>query len=151
MLASFLKLSYHYKNKNYRFTNVADLLNEVKVSDITSIPCIVRGTIIGRGNPGCILNEDFVIKDETGIMLLDYNQPLNLINKLFAIFKSKEYFEKIVTIKGWYRRSPVPYIEIYTMEFDNQTKKTYTFMLAKVFRIIGLVTFLIILCLAVVV
>ncbi len=144
-LFSFLKLSYHYKNKNYVNTTVANLLDEVKVSEIISIPCIVTGTIIGRGNPGCILNEDFVIKDETGIMLLDYNQPINLVNKLFAIFKSKEYFEKQVTIKGWYRRSPVPYIEIYTMEYDNQTKKTYSYGFSKVIRIIILIVFIIIL------
>ena len=126
----FIKLNRTHKNKNYRETTVAELLGEVKVSNITSIPAILEGTIIGRGNPGCIFNEDFVIQDETGIMFLDYNQPLHVIEKIFALFKSKEYFDKKVRVKGWYRRGMVPYIEIYSMEIDGKTKKchTYTFI-----------------------
>ena len=97
----FIRLNISHKNKDYKNCQVIDLLGEVKVSEITCVPCIIKGNIIGRGNPGCILNEDFVLKDDSGIMLLDYNQPLNIINKLFAIFRSKEYFDKEVTIKGW--------------------------------------------------
>lgn len=41
-----------------------------------------------------IFNEDFVIKDETGIIFLDDNQSLMVINKIFVLFKSKEYFDK---------------------------------------------------------
>ena len=72
-------------------------------------------------------------------MLLDYNQPLNIINKLFAIFRSKEYFDKEVTIKGWYRRSPVPYVEIYSMEMDGKIKKCHTYTFNKVVYVILLV------------
>ncbi len=120
-----------HKNANYTETTVRDLLGEVKVSHITSIPCILKGTIIGRGNPGCIFNEDFIVKDSTGIIFLDYNQPLNILNKIFAIFKSKEYFDKEVTVKGWYRRSPVPYVEIKEYTVDGKTKKIWTYSLGK--------------------
>ena len=130
MVFAFIKFNRSHK-KDYKDTNVADLLGEVKVSHITSIPCILKGKIIGRGNPGCIFNEDFVIKDESGIIFLDYNQPLNLINKIFALFKSKEYFDKEVRVTGWYRRSPVPYVEIYKYEVDGKTKKIYTYGLVK--------------------
>ena len=60
-------------------------------------------------------------------MFLDYNQPLTIINKIFALFKSQEYFEKIIKIKGWYRRSPVPYVEIKSMEIDGKEKKIFTY------------------------
>lgn len=144
MIFLFVKLSKVYKNKGYHETNISNLLSEVKVSSITSIPCIISGSIIGRGNPGCIFNEDFVIKDDTGIMLLDYNQPINIVNKIFAIFKSKDYFNKIVKIKGWYRRSPVPYIEIYTMEIDGKIKKCHTYTFVKILSIIMMIIFVII-------
>ena len=150
MIFSFFKFSRFYKNKGYVETNVSNLLGEVKVSGVTSIPCIVSGTIIGRGNPGCIFNEDFVVKDNTGIMFLDYNQPLTIINKIFAIFKSKEYFDKIVKVKGWYRRSPVPYIEIYTMEIDGKIKKCHTYGFAKILRIILLIIFILIFLLSII-
>ncbi len=136
VVAALIKFTRAHINKNYKETNVANLLGEVKVSHITSIPCVLNGKIIGRGNPGCIFNEDFIIQDETGIIFLDYNQPLTLLNKIFALFKSKEYFDKNVTVKGWYRRSPVPYVEIKEYTVDGKTKKIYTYMIAKVFYII---------------
>ena len=126
ILFSYIKFKRAHKS-GYTDKKVSDLLGEVKVSHITSIPCILKGTIIGRGNPGCIFNEDFVIKDETGIVFLDYNQPLTIINKIFALFKSKEYFDKEVIVKGWYRRSPTPYVEIYEYTVDGKTKKVYTY------------------------
>ena len=131
----------HKNNIGYNETTVSDLLGEVKVSGVTSIPCTLEGTIIGRGNPGCIFNEDFVIKDNTGIMFLDYNQPIKIVNKIFALFKSKEYFDKTIKVKGWYRRSPVPYVEIKEMEIDGRIKKCHTYTWAKISRAILLVIF----------
>lgn len=135
-IVSFVKLSYTHKFNDFPKNNVAGLLGEIKVSGITSIPATLEGTIIGRGNPGCIFNEDYVVKDETGIMFLDYNQPLFLINKLFAIFKSEENFNKIVTVKGWYRRSPVPYMEIYEYVIDGKRKKCHTYTFTKVLYVL---------------
>lgn len=132
VLTLFGQLNYTHKNKEYESKNVADLLSEVKVSHITSIPCTLEGTIIGRGNPGCIFNEDFVLKDETGIIFLDYNQPLHVLEKIFALFKTKEYFDKKVTVKGWYRRSVVPYFEVRTIEIDGKVKKCHTYTATKV-------------------
>ena len=92
---------------------------------------------------GCIFNEDFVIKDDTGIIFLDYNQPLNIVNKIFALFKSEQYFNKIIKVRGWYRRSPVPYVEIKTMEIDGQVKKIWTYPFRKALYIIAAVVLII--------
>ena len=128
--SSYLRLKRSYSSKPFEAKTVKDLLSEVKVSHIKSIPCTLEGKVIGRGNPGCILNEDFVIQDQTGIIFLDYNQPIMIINKIFALFKSPEYFDKIIKVNGWYRRSPVPYVEIRTMEIDGKVKKIYTYDVA---------------------
>ena len=111
----------------YKPTTIRDLLGEVKVSGVTSIPCELEGTVIGKGDPGCIFNEDFTLKDSTGIIFLDYNQPLWIINKVFALFKSHQYIDKTIKIRGWYRRSPVPYIEIYEWSCDDKKKKVFTY------------------------
>ena len=126
-LFSFIKFKRRYRSGDFTSTNVRNLLGEIKVSHITSIPVSLEGTIIGRGNPGCIFNEDFVIKDETGIIFLDYNQPINVVNKIFALFFSQEYFDKKVKVTGWYRRSPVPYVELKTIEIDGKVKNVYTY------------------------
>lgn len=128
-----------YKKKGFKETTVADLLGEVKVSGVTAIPCQIEGNIIGRGDAGYIFSEDFVIRDKTGIIFLDYNQPLWLINKIFAFFKAKTFIDKDIKVKGWYRRSPVPYIEIYTMETDGKTKKVFTYGLKLAGIILGFI------------
>lgn len=133
VISLWILLNRTHKNSDYQETNVAELLGEVKVSNVTSIPCILEGRIIGRGNPGCIFNEDFVLRDETGIIFLDYNQPLHTIEKIFAIFKSQEYFDKRVKVKGWYRRGLVPYVEVYSIEIDGKVKKCHTYTAVKVF------------------
>ncbi|MBQ9911284.1 MAG: M48 family metalloprotease [Lachnospiraceae bacterium] len=131
---SLFKYRFTHPNKEYHEATVAGLLGEPKVSGIRSIPCELKGLIIGRGDPGCIFNEDFVLQDDTGIIFLDYNQPLFILNKIFAIFKSKENIDRDAVIRGWYRRSPVPYIELYTMEVEGKTKKIFTYGLGKFFR-----------------
>ena len=138
LLCAFIKFRMAHK-KNYSPKKVADLLGEVNVSHITSVPCVLNGKIIGRGNPGCIFSEDFVVQDDTGIIFLDYNQPLTILNKIFALFKSPQYFDKIIEVKGWYRRSPVPYVEIYEYSIDGRKKKIYTYPLALSLYIISMV------------
>lgn len=133
---SLFKYMYIHPKNNYPKRDVSGLLGEVKVSGITSIPCELEGIVIGRGNPGYIFNEDFVIKDKTGIIFLDYNQPLFIVNKIFALFKSSSYFDKIIQVRGWYRRSPVPYVEIYEMIIDGKVKKVYTYLVSIILHII---------------
>lgn len=129
LLIPFLK---SHKNYKYENTNISQLLSNVEVSGITSVPCIVKGRIIGSGNPGYIFSEDFVVKDDTGIVFLDYKQPLSLINVMFALLKSKKYIDKNVEIKGWYRRAPIPYIEILTITMDGKVNTCYSYIFTKV-------------------
>lgn len=128
VLFEFILFFKKYKKSSFKKSTVADLLGEVDVSGVTSIPCEIKGNIIGRGDAGYIFSEDFVVRDETGIIFLDYNQPLWLINKIFAFFKTKTFIDKDVIIRGWYRRSPVPFIEIYQMEVNGKVKKVYSYI-----------------------
>ena len=142
IISSFIGFQRSHKSGNYKKTNVRELLGEVKVSGVTSIACELEGKIIGKGDPGYVFSEDFILQDETGIIFLDYNQPLFLLNKIFALFKSHKYVDQNIKIKGWYRRSPVPYVEIYTMEIDGKTKKIFTYNLGVVLHILLLIVFI---------
>ena len=136
LVLSCLKYLYTHPRSAYYEANTAGLLSEVKVSMVRSIPAELKGVIIGRGNPGCIFNEDFVIRDETGILFLDYNQPLWIINKIFALFKSPKYFNKQVVVRGWYRRNMVPFMELYSIEVDGQVKKCFTYGFGWAWRLV---------------
>ena len=131
-IASLIHFSSRH-GKNYKQANVAGLLGQVKVSEITAIPCELEGQIIGKGDPGCIFSEDFILQDETGIIFLDYKQPLTIQNKIFALFRSNDYINSKVKIKGWYRRGLVPYIEVYQITRDEKVKTIHTAAMTKGF------------------
>jgi len=139
----FLFIRFKRSHKSgYSPKTIKDLLGEVKVSGVTSVPCELQGSVIGKGDPGCIFNEDFTLKDETGIIFLDYNQPLWILNKVFALFRSHQYVDKTIKVRGWYRRSPVPYVEIYEWEVDGQKKKVYTYITTIILYILLLIVFI---------
>lgn len=139
LCTSLIKFSRKHPNKNYDKRTIKDLLSEVKVSGITAIPCSLEGKIIGRGDPGYIFDEDMTMQDKTGIIFLDYNQPLFILNKIYALFKNKNNVDKDIKVKGWYRRSPVPYVELLSYEIDGKTKKIFTYRLSIILYILGFI------------
>ena len=103
---------FRYPDAEFAVMNVRSLLNKIKVSAIRPVPCAIKGKIIGRGIPGLIYSNDFMMQDETGIIFLDYHQPLAVWEFFFGLLKAADYINQDVEITGWYRRAPVPYIEI---------------------------------------
>ena len=115
-IGSLIKTHRVYRKDFFPHLSIAALLHKVKVSAVRPVPATVTGTVIGKGVPGLIWSEDFVLKDRTGILFLNYRQPLALWNWLFGLLRAERYQGKEVRVRGWYRRSPVPYLEIYHLD-----------------------------------
>lgn len=131
-------------NKNFVETNILNLLGEVKVSDVNGIPCIINGEVTSRDNGGCSFCGDFIIKDDTGVILLNYKNSVKDINELFNIFEKEGFFGKKVKLKGWYRRNPVPYVEIFEIDASSNIKKFNSYFSSVVIRIVVFVIFVLI-------
>jgi heat shock protein HtpX len=115
-VGSLAKTNFAYRRTFFPHLSVAALLHKVKVSEVRPVPATLTGTIIGKGVPGLVYSEDFVLQDRTGIMFLDYRQPLALWNFLFGLFRAGAYQGKDVRVTGWYRRAPVPFLEVNRVE-----------------------------------
>ncbi|MEJ2355554.1 MAG: hypothetical protein P8Y62_06620, partial [candidate division WOR-3 bacterium] len=96
---------------------------------VRPVACTIKGKIIGRGVPGLIRSGDFILQDDTGIIFLDYRQPLGIWDFLFGLLKDKEYKGEEVKITGWYRRTPVPYIEVKKIETSEEKRSGYVFQI----------------------
>ena len=120
-----VKIWFRYRGKVYPHMNVVALLHKVKVSTVRPVPVTLRGRIIGKGVPGLIWSEDFVMQDDTGIMFLDYRQPFGFLEWIFGLLKAGEYIGRDVEVTGWYRRSPVPYVEIKTIASRGRTRRCH--------------------------
>jgi Zn-dependent protease with chaperone function len=123
---AFIKNWFSYRGGIFENRTVATLMGQVKVSPVRPIPCTLQGRIIGKGVPGLIWSEDFVIQDPTGILFLDYRQPLALWDWLFGLMRAGRYQGKEVRVTGWFRRAPMPYLEIYRLEVLDESQPSRT-------------------------
>ena len=103
---------------------VRSLIGEVKVSAVRSVPATIEGTIIGRGIPGLFFSEDLVLQDSTGFIILDYRQPLRILEFFFGWVKAESLIGKRGKATGWYRRSPRPYFEMRQLVLEDGERVT---------------------------
>ncbi len=135
---------YAYPREQFRPWVVENLVGQVKVSKVRSIPCEVEGTIIGRGVPGLYWSEDLVIQDRTGFLVLDYRQPLRILEWLFGLFRAESFIGQAVRARGWFRRFPRPFVELWKVYLpDGSVHTCYNYLVALwgsvVVSLIGLV------------
>ncbi|MFW9995805.1 MAG: M48 family metalloprotease [Candidatus Odinarchaeota archaeon] len=88
-----------------------------EASPLRGKPAVFEGRVIGRGTPGYWLSEDLVIKDQTGIITLDYSPAIPIIGGLlamfFALFRVQQLQGSMVRAYGWYHRVPMPLLQIW--------------------------------------
>lgn len=118
--------TYHLDG-GYASSSVAALLKVVKVSPVRGVAAQLRGKVIGRGTPGFVLSEDVVLQDKTGILFLDYNQPIAIFNWWFALARVPEIMGREAVVRGWYRRGPAPYFEIRDIQYDGKTRTSWIY------------------------
>jgi hypothetical protein len=133
------KTYFSYPFSGFSQFTVSSLLKKVKVSGVRGIPVTLTGMVIGRGIPGFVFSKDLVIRDETGMIFLDYEQPSALFNLWFAVARSKNYIGQKVTVKGWYRRAPMPNVEIYHIRSGLDESTTWVIVFKYLFALTALV------------
>jgi heat shock protein HtpX len=88
---------------------------------------VLSGRVIGRGVPGLFYSEDLVLQDDTGFIILDYRQPLRILEFLFGWTRAEKLIGMRGEAEGWYRRSPKPYFEMRRLRLENGTTVTSYF------------------------
>jgi heat shock protein HtpX len=125
--AWWMKRRYSYPGNLAAPLKVRDLLAIVKVSAVRSAPGVLSGRVIGRGVPGLFYSEDLVLQDDTGFIILDYRQPLRILEFLFGWTRAEKLIGMRGEAEGWYRRSPKPYFEMRRLRLENGTTVTSYF------------------------
>ncbi|MHA2280446.1 MAG: zinc metalloprotease HtpX [Promethearchaeota archaeon] len=119
--ASIIKTRYMYKSGFASFY-VVDLVTNVKVSPIRTVPAILEGKIVGKGIPGYYFSEDMYFQDDTGLIYVDYRFGIGIVDLIFSLRTVKRLIGQRVRIKGWYRRGPSPYIQVDTIESESGSR-----------------------------
>jgi Zn-dependent protease with chaperone function len=142
---SIIKTLYMYKG-GFEDKTVVDLVTNVKVSPIRNVPSFLEGKIVGRGIPGYYFSEDMYFQDNTGLMYVDYRFGIGLVDLIFSLRTVKRLIGQRVRIKGWYRRGPIPYIQVDTIWSESGTRhrnyaRAFRYVWAVLAFIIGIVCF----------
>jgi len=129
--------AYPLRFEGLSITSIKELIMDPRAGPVHGRPVRIRGTVVGRGNPGLYFSEDLKLDDGTGIMLLDYHQVSKALDFFIGLFRTEEKVGKVAEIEGWYRRAPVPCVEILRMRWTDaagwartDTCYTYHFMMA---------------------
>lgn len=91
---------------------VSSLLERLDASPVTGLPVSVRGRVVGRGTPGYVLSPDLVVQDASGFVEVLYSQPWPFARSYFGLLRVPELLDQEVVVRGWYRRSPGPVLEL---------------------------------------
>lgn len=134
LLGFTILIRYYYSyNRNHKEQRIYELLSREDASPVKGIPAILEGKIIGRGIPGLFYSEDLVLDDGTGIMLIDYRQPLKFIEFLFGTFEVDNIKEHKVKVIGWYKRGIRPYFVCRHILLGERKIISYNYILTELF------------------
>ncbi len=93
-------------------TWITSLLPRLDASPVTGLPVQIRGRVIGRGVPGYVLSPDVVVEDGSGFVPVLYWQPWPFARTLFDALSVPDLLDQDITVRGWYRRTPAPVLEL---------------------------------------
>lgn len=111
-LGKLAKLVVTHRTRRRAKRTIAELLASPTASPVVGRPVTLRGRMHANGIPGILGTKDVVLEDGTGRILVDHGERLSIANRLFGIASMKRLHNRDIVIEGWFRRDPLPTIEI---------------------------------------
>ncbi len=108
-----------FDDPNHPRTTVLEAMTDMtkdgyyEASPIRGKPIVIQGTLVGRGQPGFVLGEDFVVQDDTGLMVIDFESIFGGIGNLIHGYKLADKLGQQAVVVGWYHRSTRPYVKLH--------------------------------------
>lgn len=133
-----LRYYFSYRGRG-KEQSIYELLSREDASPVKGIPAVIEGTVIGKGIPGLFFSEDLVVDDGTGIMLVDYRQPLRILEFLFGVFKAESMKESSVKVVGWYKRGMRPHFVCRYIFVNDRKIVSFNFILTQIIAYIMII------------
>jgi Zn-dependent protease with chaperone function len=106
---------------------IAELFQDVQVSEMRPRAVRVEGKILGFGVPGSFWSPDLVLQDASGMLYVWYRASIPFGRLVFALASAKQYIGQRVAIEGWFRRGPSPYLEMSCLTGeDGKPRRAYS-------------------------
>lgn len=104
------RILYRYRG-SFEDATIAELLEDTVSSGMRPRAVRIEGWITGRGDPGMFWSPDLLLRDDSGTIFL-YDRESIPFSRMLLIPDASGMIGQPVTVEGWYRREPTPYVEI---------------------------------------
>jgi len=109
------RIAYRYRGA-FKPATVADLLEDLDVSQMQPRAVELEGEIIGHGIPGAVWSADLVLQDASGMIFVYYRSSIPFGRFFFAVRNADRLIGERVKLRGWYRRGLRPYVEVSSVQ-----------------------------------
>jgi Zn-dependent protease with chaperone function len=104
------RILYRYQGDFERAT-IQELIEDTAPSGMRPRAVRLEARVVGRGDPAVFWSPDLMIQDYSGTLFMLDRQSIPLA-RLFQVPNAENLIGHWVEVEGWYRREPVPYIEM---------------------------------------
>jgi len=115
-------VNYKYPLKAVKKATVSELASDLYASPIKGKYVELDGIAIGKGTPGFALSEDFMLRDASGLIFINYEHLIGIMNWFVGYKKINKLLDHHANVKGWYLRNRMPYINA---KYINNSIKSY--------------------------
>lgn len=106
--------------------DVLTVMSDPYASPLRGQPVRLQGELIGRGDAGYAFGSDLQLQDASGLMFLRYASRFGgLGNFLFGMTQVKQMIGQRVTVRGWFRRSLAPWVDLVNLRNDRMEVGSY--------------------------
>jgi hypothetical protein len=108
-------------------TTVFELMQDPYANPLKGRYVELEGSVIGKADAGSYLGEDVKMQDSSGCLVyLNYESIVPLVgNIFFGLGKAARMIGRHCRAVGWFRRSSYQIVDLYTVESEGDTSKSY--------------------------
>jgi Zn-dependent protease with chaperone function len=105
-----------------------------RASPVRGKPILIEGRVMGRGTPGYHFGDDFVVRDQTGFIRIEYSSIIPFYRYWFGWKHVRDMMDQDVRVVGWYHRSMAPWIQLHEVRRgDGKIHKNHWQKVNKIF------------------
>jgi len=115
-------VNYRYPMKAVKKAKISELAADLYASPVKGKYVELDGIAIGKGTPGFALSEDFMLRDASGLVFINYEHLIGIMNWFVGYKKINKLLDHHANVKGWFLRNRMPYINA---KLINNSLKSY--------------------------
>ncbi len=132
-LALLIRAKGMYGNDDlFPLVKVEKIMKNKTATDFKPEPVKLVGSLLGVEEKKPFGSGEYILKDDTGPIILDQKLPHKTFEFMFGVLRGRDLLGDNARITGWFRRSPIPYVEVETLKIHDELHNNKALLAQKV-------------------